>query len=213
MFYTRLIVLISVWSLGYTPVKSRVELSALIPDTQVTFLGPEGMTVAWDIGGCERYDSETLVVPRHHIFPQGFVYGLKLANIPGHPGVELYQTLEVVLAESRTRTFLKWNAVSISFGDEDIDAVLSGKFVTKVTYLPAPEFQEVALPVETIVSYRLDPGADPITEAARRGDVVVILRIEPRATSAKERCIEAQSTPACRLARFTERLRCRFRRR
>ena len=45
--------------------------------------------------------------------------------------------------------------------------------MTKVIYLPDPEFQELALAgVETLVSTRLDPGVDPIVEADRRGAIL-----------------------------------------
>ena len=68
--------------------------------------------------------------------------------------------------------FLAHNAIPVQFTEEDFDQVLSGNFVTKVMYLPNPEFQELALAgVETLVSTRLDPGVDPIVEAdAPRGD-------------------------------------------
>ena len=46
-------------------------------------------------------------------------------------------------------------------------------------YLPAPEFQELALAgVETLVSTRLDARVDPIAEADRRGGAILaILRL------------------------------------
>jgi hypothetical protein len=66
----------------------------------------------------------------------------------------------------------------VQFTEEDFDQVLSGNFVTKVIYLPDPEFQELALAgVETLVSTRLDPGVDPIAEADRRGSILAILRM------------------------------------
>jgi hypothetical protein len=50
--------------------------------------------------------------------------------------------------------------------------------VSKVIYLPDPEFQEMALAgVETLVSTRLDPGVDPITEADRRGAILAVIRL------------------------------------
>jgi len=56
--------------------------------------------------------------------------------------------------------------------------VQSGNYVTKVIYLPDPEFQDLALAgVETLVSTRLDPGVDPIVEADRRGSILAILRL------------------------------------
>ena len=56
--------------------------------------------------------------------------------------------------------------------------MLAGNFVTKVIYLPDPEFQELALAgVETLVSTRLDPGVDPIVEADRRGSILAVIRL------------------------------------
>jgi len=66
----------------------------------------------------------------------------------------------------------------VQFTEEDFDQVLSGNFVTKVIYLPDPEYQELALAnVETLVSTRLDPGVDPIVEADRRGAIMAIVRV------------------------------------
>jgi len=92
--------------------------------------------------------------------------------------VELYPTLEVAPVTPRTDAFLAHAPIPIQFTDEDLDQVLSGNFVTKVIYLPDPEFQDLALAgVETLVSTRLDPGVDPIAEADRRGSIMAILRL------------------------------------
>jgi hypothetical protein len=78
----------------------------------------------------------------------------------------------------RTEAFLAHNAIPIQFTEEDFDQVLTGNFVTKVIYLPDPEYQELALAgVETLVSTRLDPGVDPIVEADRRGAILAIVRL------------------------------------
>ncbi len=106
------------------------------------------------------------------------MYRLKLANIPNRPGVELFPSLEVGPAMPRTEAFLAHNAIPVEFSDEDFDQVMSGNFVTKVIYLPDPEFQEMALAgVGTLVSTRLDPGVDPIVEADRRGAIMAIVRL------------------------------------
>lgn len=146
--------------------------------SQVAFMGPEGMSVSWDIGMPGAFDSEPLITPGRYNFPQGALYRLKLTNIPGRPGIELYPTLEVGMAMPRTTAFLAHNAIPVAFTEEDFDQVLSGNFVTKVIYLPDPEFQELALAgVETLVSTRLDPGIDPIVEADRRGSIMAIVRL------------------------------------
>jgi hypothetical protein len=146
--------------------------------SQMAFVGPEGMTVNWDVAAPSSFDSSPLVCPGRYNFPQGAIYRLKLTNIPGRPGAELYPTLEVGPAMPRTEAFLAHNAIPVQLTPEDFDQVLSGNFVTKVIYLPDPEFQELALAgVETLVSTRLDPGVDPIVEADRRGAILAIVRL------------------------------------
>lgn len=150
----------------------------VLPSSQVAFVGPEGMTVVWDISAPGAFDSSPLVVPARYNFPQNAVYRLKFTNIPGRPGVELYPTLEIGPAMPRTVAFLAHNAIPVQITEEDLDQVLSGNFVTKVIYLPDPQFQEMALAgVETLVSTRLDPGVDPIVEADRRGAIMAIVRL------------------------------------
>ena len=148
------------------------------PPVQILFAKPESMMVAWDVGGVGYFDSEPLVVPGRYSFPTGGMYRLKLSNIDGREGVERYPTLEVGPITFRTEAYLAHNAIPIQFTDEDFDQVAAGNFVTKVIYLPDPEFQELALAgVETLVSTRLDPGVDPIVEADRRGAILAIIRM------------------------------------
>ena len=148
------------------------------PTVQVLFNKPDGMQVRWDVGGVGQFDSNPLVCPGRNNFPQGGIYRLKLTNIGGREGVELYPTIEIGPTTPRTEAFLAHNAVPIQFTEEDFDQVLTGNFVTKVIYLPDPEFQELALAgVETLVSTRLDPGVDPIVEADRRGSIMAVIRL------------------------------------
>lgn len=145
---------------------------------QILFNRPEGMQVRWDVSGVSMFDSEPLVVPGRQNFSEAGIYRLKLTNIPGQEGVELYPTLEIGPTTPRTEAYLAHNAIPIQFTDEDFQQVLVGNFVTKVIYLPDPEFQELALAgVETLVSTRLDPGVDPIVEADRRGAIMAVLRL------------------------------------
>jgi hypothetical protein len=148
------------------------------PSVQILFAKPEGMQVRWDVASQMGFDSVPLVVPGRQNFPQGAIYRLKLTNIAGREGVELYPTLEIGPTTPRTEAYLAHNAIPVQFTEEDFDQVLTGNFVTKVIYLPDPEFQELALAgVETLVSTRLDPGIDPITEADRRGAILAVIRL------------------------------------
>ncbi len=146
--------------------------------TQIAFVSPQGMQIQWSVSRPGAFDSEPLVAPGAQEFPQGAIYRLKLTNIPGHPGKELYPTIEVGPATPKTEAFLAHNQVPVAFTQEDFAQVFSGNFVTKVIYLPDPEYQELAVAgVETLVSTRLDPGVDPIQEADRRGSILAIVRM------------------------------------
>ena len=136
------------------------------------------MQVSWDVSAVGRYDSAPLIVPGRQNFAQGGIFRLKVSNIEGRPGMELYPTLEIGRANPRTSAYLAHAAIPIQFTQEDFDQVAAANFVTKVIYVPDPEYQELALAgVDTLVSTRLDPGVDPIKEADRRGSILAILRI------------------------------------
>lgn len=161
----------------------------MMSTSQIAFLGEDGIQVQWDVSGVGMFDSAALVIPGRQNFYQGAIYRLRVTNIPGRPEATLYPTLEVAPVTPRTDAYLAHAPIPVQFTQEDFDQVMSGNFVTKVIYLPDPEFQELALAgVETLVSTRLDPGVDPIVEADRRGSILAILRmgnkdLEPSITS------------------------------
>lgn len=149
--------------------------------SQILFAAPDDMVVMWDVTEPGAFDSGPHYTPFRQNFPQGAIYRLKLTEIPGMPGIELYPTLEVGPATPRTQAFLAHNAIPVSFTDEDFDQVFAGNFVTKVIYLPDPEYQDLAVAgPDTLVSTRLDPGVDPVIEADRRGSILAIVRLGNR---------------------------------
>ncbi|GDX97215.1 hypothetical protein LBMAG47_28800 [Planctomycetia bacterium] len=153
-------------------------LPAMAPTSQIGFIGPDGMQVRWDVSAMGGFDSAALVAPGRYDFPQGAIYRLKLTNITGREGIELYPSLEVAPVTPRTAAYLAHNAIPFQITEEDLDQVTSGNFVTKVVYLPDPDYQELAVAgVETLVSTRLDPGCDPVVEADRRGSILAVIRI------------------------------------
>ena len=150
--------------------------------SQIYFLDPDGMKIGWQTagGGVERvYLPAQLTVPARYNFMQGYIYRLKLNDIPGRPGIQLYPTLEVAPSTPATDAYLTHNPIPVQFTAEDFDQVVDGgNFVTKVIYLPDPRFQELAIAgVETLVSTRLEPGVDPLLEADKRGTILLIVRL------------------------------------
>ncbi|MDR1054045.1 MAG: hypothetical protein LBL39_07700 [Planctomycetaceae bacterium] len=146
--------------------------------SQISFETPEALIIHYDARIPGAFDSEALICPATHEFEHGKVYRLKLSNIPGRPGKELYPTLEVAPTTSRTFSYLVHCPVPISFTDNDFDQVLSGNLITKVIYLPNREFQGLAtVGIGTIVNTDLEPGVDPIVEAQNRGSILAIVRM------------------------------------
>ncbi len=149
--------------------------------TQIRFVRPSGMRVAWFTQGPDgrpAYSTTPIESPGRYNFPQAAIYRLKLSNIEGRPGLEVYPTMEVVPANPKTEAFLAHSAVPIDFTNEDFKQIAEGNYLVKVIYLPDPQFQDVAgTGTDEILSTRLAPGTDPIQEALRRGSILVVLRM------------------------------------
>ena len=157
------------------------QASGIMPSqlSQVRFLGPDrgrGMQVDYQIAP-GQFTEVPLVAPASLDVPQGAIYRLRLTQVAGLPDFTFYPTLEIGPATPRTEAFLAHNKIPIQFTAEDFRQVISGNFVTKVIYLPDPEFQDIAAGVDELVSTRLDPGLDPIVEADRKGTILAIIRM------------------------------------
>jgi RNA polymerase sigma factor (sigma-70 family) len=147
--------------------------------TQIRFEGPAGATVAWEepaeIRGGKAGKRHHLVLPGRANFAPGRIYRLKVSGIPGRKGLELYPTLEVCPA--RAQSFLAHCFVAVKLTDEDLDQASAGNLVTKVIYLPSTLVAGDAPGPEEVVSARLEPGVDPVAEARRRGEILVVVRL------------------------------------
>jgi len=160
------------------PPDPRLMPPPFVPTTQINFLGVESLVIKFDAQVPGEFDSAPLVCPATHDFGQGCIYRLKLSNVPGHPGKELFPTLEIAPTAARTQAFLAHSSVPVEFTDNDFDQVFSGNFVTKVVYLPNPEFQGIAMSgVGTLVNTQLQPGVDPLVEASKRGAILAVIRM------------------------------------
>jgi hypothetical protein len=149
--------------------------------TSIKFTGPAGMKVTWQLPtGDFNPEGAGLTAPKEYNFLQGQVYRLRLTQVlPNHPGKSFYPTLEVAPANPRTLTFLAHSSVPLTFTNEDFDQAVAGNLVVKVIYLPDRENQDFAsiAGAEELVSTRLEPGADPVAEAQRRGTILAVIRL------------------------------------
>jgi hypothetical protein len=152
--------------------------------SQVRFIGPAGGKIGWYVSAGADKDGKPVTtqykldIPGRYNFLQASVYRLKLSDVPGRPGLQLYPTLEVVPANPKTEAFLAHNPIPVEFTEEDFDQITAGNFITKVVYLPdAQHASPLVGGPEELVSTRLEPGVDPIAEAHRRGYILAVVRV------------------------------------
>jgi len=149
--------------------------------SSVKFVGPAGMRIGWQLPtGRFTEEANALTAPAAYNFLQAQVYRLRLNSLlPNYPGKVFYPTLEIVVSNPKTMRFLAHSTVPIGFTNEDFDQAIAGNMVVKVIYLPDREFADFATVggAEEIVSTRLDPGADPVVEAQRRGSILAIVTL------------------------------------
>ncbi len=149
--------------------------------SSINFTGPAGMKVTWQLpeGGFND-EATALTAPKEYNFLQGAVYRLRLTSIlPDHPGKSFYPTLEIAPANPKSLVFLSHSSVPLTFSADDFAQAKAGNLVVKVVYLPDPINQDFSTVVgaEEVVSTRLEPGADPVAEAQRRGTILAIIRM------------------------------------
>jgi hypothetical protein len=143
----------------------------------VRITGPAGTLIALPSAG--RFEPQAPRVTAGLLVGQ--VYRLRVTNIPGHEGEEVYPTIEVI-----DRTFPPPNMahrfpIPVVMGQDDLDQALAGRFVTRVIYLEDPRN---ALPVAQEPGkqdwFDARPGEDPLRVADALGRPVAILRIGGR---------------------------------
>jgi hypothetical protein len=149
--------------------------------TSIKFTGPAGMKITWQLpNGSFNDESTGLTAPKEYNFLQAQTYRLRLTQVlPNFPGKSFYPTLEVSAGNPKTVTFLAHASVPLTFTNDDFEQAKSGNLVVKVIYLPDRENQDFATNAgaEELVSTRLEPGADPVAEAQRKGTVMAIIRL------------------------------------
>lgn len=149
--------------------------------TSIRFTGPAGMKITWQLPtGSFNDETSGLTAPKEYNFLQSQVYRLRLTQIlPNFPGRTFYPTLEISPVTPKTMTYLAHASVPVTFADEDFRQAADGNLVVKVIYLPDPAFQDFAAlgGADEIVSTRLEPGADPIAEAQKRGTILAVIRL------------------------------------
>ena len=150
--------------------------------SQVYFAAPANMKLTT----VKTYPQE-LVMPGRMDLVEGSTTQFRLTDIPSHADLTVWATIKVSQRwfSSSSANFREHCTIPIVFEADDFDQVMANNLVTKVVYLPDPEYQEVAIggpgvATETLVSTRLEPGMDPVTEAKKKGQVLAVVRMGNR---------------------------------
>lgn len=154
--------------------------------SQVHFVAPEQMKI--EITPEPGHGPSTSVVlPAKIDLPEGKITWLRLSEIPGHQGLEVWASVEMLSRglHGASSYFRDHCTIPVVFEADDFDQIMANNLVTKVIYLPDPEYQEVAIggpavAAETLVSTRLEPGMDPVQEAKKKGTILAIVRMGNR---------------------------------
>jgi uncharacterized repeat protein (TIGR01451 family) len=119
----------------------------------------------------------------------GVGYRLRVWDLPGRPGAELFPVVEVVGHLHRPSGIDPVQfPVRVDFGEDDVvDAVDRGRLVTQVVYLEDPDQAlPITLPRGEIPVVTLSPVEEPLKVAAALGRVMAIVRIGGRRPTVEE---------------------------
>lgn len=144
----------------------------------VQMVGPKGSLVSLPEGG-------TFIEPKNERALAGMligeVYRLKVSNIPNHEGEEVFPSIEVIDRLCPPPGQETRFPIPIELTQEDLEAALSGKYVTRVIYL---EDSTNPLPVQDDPDHQrvLEalPKEDALRLASQFGRPMAILRIGSR---------------------------------
>ena len=139
---------------------------------------PHGGTVTFFSGPARR--PVKLTAPAMAGVAVGHVYRLRISDLPEHPGIELFPSIEILDRLHPPAGKLYEFPVPIQITAEEIQFALAGNLVTKVMYLEQPQ---LAIPrrlsnpigVNMVPAYR-----NAMAEADRRGRPMVIIRMGGR---------------------------------
>jgi hypothetical protein len=135
---------------------------------QVRIAAPVGMKAGL-LPAKKGDDVSEIEAPGRFNLAWGNVYRLKLSDIPQHPGVSYFPTVEIPKPDGTTRPFVNSSAIAVELTDQDFDHVDKGDLITKVVYITRGRAVSVA-------SYEF-PDGDVIQEARRRGAILVVVRM------------------------------------
>ncbi len=111
----------------------------------------------------------------------GHAYRIKISNLPGHPGVELYPTIELLGRLHPPVELKEKYPVPVEITAEEIETAINDQMVTKVIYLEQPQLANPTRQVNGKMHVEALGTTVNLLEAAdMRGRPIAILRMGGR---------------------------------
>lgn len=159
----------------------------------IELIPPEGAQVSIiDQGGTQPMPPGRALVGMQ----LGYVYSIKLTQLPNREGVEVFPTIEVINRIFPPEGTKIRFPVPVEITEEDIAQALKGLFVTRIVYL---EDSDRAFPVADDPQHQrsidVSPSEDPLHVADRLGRPMAIVRLGSRIPDENELCSTAASIP------------------
>jgi hypothetical protein len=165
----------------------------------VRIRAPEGARIALAPGAANSAAS-TRATPANEALVGmqiGFVYRLRVTNIPNNEGVDIYPTIELIDRLYPPPGLALRFPIPIDLTQNELELAADGAFVTRVIYVEDPLH---ALPVARHANgdqpwTEAPAGEDPLVTADRNGRPVAILRIGSRAPNETTQAGGVNSAP------------------
>jgi len=110
----------------------------------------------------------------------GYVYRVRIHQMPEFPGVELFPTIELLDRLHAPPELTQEFPVPIEISEEEIQVALQDQMVTKVVYLEQPDLAFPTTQTQGIRVEKLSPQENLLQAADQRGRPLAIVRIGGR---------------------------------
>lgn len=128
---------------------------------------------------------QTFQSPAQFGVPVGHSYRLRISNVPGMPGVELFPTIEIIDRLHPPAGMKHDYPIPVHISQEDLEMALNGNLVTRVVYVEQPQIAAPFTLDDATRSRTLLSSQNVMEQADRYGRPVVILRLGGRVPSAQ----------------------------
>ncbi len=181
---------VSISAPGTAVVETPPGAPALAPEIQIVrFHGPEGVKAEVVSPAPEAVpvgDGHGMLTVGLRV---GVAYRLRLTDLPGRAGADLYPVIQIVGHLHRPEGIdASKFPIRIAFTEDDfVEAVDKGRLVTQVIYLEDPELAlPVSLPKDEIPVVSVSPAEDPLKVALALGRVMALVQTGGRKPTAEE---------------------------